>query len=280
MRASSPGHPQISIILPCFRAARLAQASAHIVADLFAKVPTSWELLVVDDGGNDFAAHPLPVRPEVRLLHHPGNLGKGAAVRTGMRAARGAVRLYTDVDLPYDLELIPTMARYIATGYHLAVGDRTLPGSQPSAPVTRRRKLLSGIGSQFIGSLVTGGFHDTQCGIKAFRGDVAEELFRLVTLPRFAFDVEVIYLALKHRLDIKRVPVQLRHNETTSVRPIRDATRAAVDVLGIKLKQLRGQYASPALEAMLVAEARAARDEAREAGVLMAPAPPRRAPPS
>ncbi|MDZ4675577.1 MAG: glycosyltransferase [Gemmatimonadota bacterium] len=251
--------PALSIILPVHAAADLASRSVSSLLQFLAGCNAPWEIIVVDDGGNDFDATPLPRHPAVQLLRHQRNLGKGAAVRTGMLAARGAVRLYTDVDLPYDLDLIPTLARHIAAGFHLAVGDRTLPGSQYAAPLTRRRRLLSGVGSRFIGSLVTGGYHDTQCGIKAFRGDVADELFRLVTLPRFAFDVEVIYLALKHRLDIKRVPVQLRRNETTSVRPCRDAARAVVDILGIKVKQLQGRYASPGLETMLAEEARAAR---------------------
>lgn len=252
--------PALSVVLPVYGAATLATRSVAALLQYLDARAEPWEVIVVDDGGNDFEATPLPRHPSVHLLRHPRNFGKGAAVRTGMLAARGRVRVYTDVDLPYDLDLIPTLAQYIETGFHLAVGDRTLPGSQYHTPLTRRRRLLSGVGTRFIGSLVTGGFHDTQCGIKAFRGDVAGELFRLVTLPRFAFDVEVIYLALKHRLDIKRVPVQLRHNDTTSVRPLRDAVRAAVDVLGIKAKQLRGQYASAYLEQILVAEALAARE--------------------
>ncbi|HLB55104.1 MAG TPA: hypothetical protein VJK71_08350 [Gemmatimonadales bacterium] len=103
--------------------------------------------------------------------------------------------------------------------------------------------------------MVTGGFFDTQCGIKAVRGDIADELFQLVRIRRFAFDVELIYLALKHRLDIKRVPVRLRRNLGTSVRPFRDAFQAGIDILAIKAHQLRGRYRSEALERLLAAEA-------------------------
>ena len=253
--SAPPQVPAVSVVLPCYAAAAQAARSAEVLAAYLSGVLPSWEILVVDDGGNDFAANPLPSLPGVRLLRHSRNRGKGAAVRTGMLAATGRVRVFTDADLPYDRELIPVMAEYItARGFHLAIGDRTLPGSIYAEATSLTRRALSGVASRFIGTLVTGGFFDTQCGIKAVRGDVAEELFRLVRIERFAFEVEVVYLALKHGLDVKRVPVRLRRNLSSSVRPLRDAARSLADVLGMKLRQLRGRYRSVALEHLLAAE--------------------------
>jgi hypothetical protein len=111
------------------------------------------------------------------------------------------------------------------------------------------RRAASALFTQFVGRIVTGGFFDTQCGLKGVRGDVADALFPILRVNRFAFDVELVYVALKHRLDIKRIPVQLLHNETSSVRLLRDAVRGGSDVLGIKANQLRGRYDSPALDA-------------------------------
>ena len=165
---------------------------------------------MVDDGGGDFESAPLPARANIRLLRHERNRGKGAAVRTGMLAARGRVRDLTDADLPYDRELIPLMTELIdARGFHLVIGDRTLPGSVYGEATSLARRMLSGFASKFVGTLVTGGFFDTQCGIKAVRVHVPTA-FPAVRIDRFAFEVEVVYLALKHGLDIKRVPVRLR----------------------------------------------------------------------
>jgi len=248
--------PSLSVILPCYAAAPLAVRSVEVLSTYLATLVPQWEILVVDDGHNDFAAAPLPDLPGVRLLRHPCNLGKGAAVRTGMLAARGQVRVFTDVDLPYDRELIPLMTEYITSrGFHLVMRDRTFPESRYAQATSLSRRALSSLASRLIGSVVTGGFFDTQCGIKAVRGDIADELFQLVRIRRFAFDVELIYLALKHRLDIKRVPVRLRRNLGTSVRPFRDAFQAGIDILAIKAHQLRGRYRSEALERLLAAEA-------------------------
>ncbi len=251
----------MSVVLPSYRAAPLAARSAEVLAGYLDQVLPSWEILVVDDGGGDFGAAPLPERENIRLLCHERNRGKGAAVRTGMLAARGRVRVFTDADLPYDRELIPLMAELIdARGFHLVIGDRTLPGSVYGEATSLARRTLSGVASKFIGTLVTGGFFDTQCGIKAVRGDVADELFRLVRIDRFAFEVEVVYLALKHGLDIKRVPVRLRRNLGTSVRPFRDSARGLLDLAALKLRQLRGSYRSPALAALSAAELAALRE--------------------
>ena len=244
--------PELSVVLPCYRSADLAVASVYRLDDYFRKTGHSAEIIVVDDGGGDFAREPWDPSLNARLVRLPRNRGKGAAVAAGMRSASGHVRVFTDVDLPYDLELLPVIVSYIRDyGFHLVVGDRTLPDSLYLTDLSFWRRLASGLFSQFVGRLVTGGFFDTQCGLKGMRGDIADELFTLQRLERFSFDVELVYLALKHKLDIKRIPVQLRNNETSTVRLLRDASQAVLDVFRIKWYQLRGRYASPALDNMV-----------------------------
>jgi dolichyl-phosphate beta-glucosyltransferase len=165
-----------------------------------------------------------------------------------MLASRGRVRVFTDVDLPFELEPILTSACFITErGFHLAIGDRTLPGSSYALDVGWRRRLASGIFSKLVGIFLTGGFFDTQCGFKAFRGDVAEGLFGVSRIDRFAFDVELLYVALLYRTDIKRIPVQLHNNETSVVRLLQDSLRMLLDVGKIRLFAWRGAYRSPAL---------------------------------
>ena len=249
MRNSSASavEPEISVVLPCYKSAGLARLSADRLADFLGGAFASYEVLVVDDGGGDFDAA-WPVEGPVRLIRLPVNRGKGAAVRAGMLACRGRVRVFTDVDLPFDLELIAAAARFITErGFHLAIGDRTLPGSSYALDVGWRRRLASGIFSKLVGVFLTGGFFDTQCGFKAFRGDVAQALFGLSRVDRFAFDVELLYISLLYRTDIKRIVVRLRNNETSAVRLLRDSLRMLFDVGRIRLLAWRGAYRCPAL---------------------------------
>ena len=255
--------PDLSVVLPSYRAAALALRSVERIRETLEKGRLTWEIIVVDDGGGDFDPEAFAADPAVRLLRLSRNEGKGAAVSAGMREAAGRVRIYTDADLPYDPELMPVMAAYILDrGFHMVIGDRTLRGSSYHLKLGLTRRALSGVFSAFVGTIVTGGFFDTQCGLKAIRGDVADVLFRLIRIDRFAFDVELVYLALKYGADIKRVPVQLERNDTSSVRVWRDSVRGALDVLRIKYNQLTGCYSSPELAAIIAADFDAASGDA------------------
>ena len=262
--------PAVSVVLPCFRSATLAEGSAARLSEYLASAGFTYEIVVVDDGGRDFRDDAFAGRLDVRLVRLDRNRGKGAAVRAGMLAARGEVRVFTDVDLPYDLDLIPVMREYIRTsGYHLVIGDRTLPGSAYSEVTSAKRRAASAVFSAFVGRIVTGGFFDTQCGLKAIRGDLADLMFPLQRIDRFTFDVELVYLALKHRLDIKRIPVQLRNNQTSTVRLFRDSTQGVADVVRIKYHQARGHYQSAEIDEILHAEFVGTR---RRVGAVLDPA--------
>lgn len=246
----------ISVVLPCYRGAYAARVSIEALRSSLPPLGEPWEIIVVDDGGQDFQSQEYADDPNVRLISFARNRGKGAALRSGLTEAQGDVRIFTDVDLPYGVELFPVIAKLIRQhGFHVVLGDRTLPGSRyPSESLPLSRRILSSIASEFIGRIVTGGFHDTQCGLKAIRGDVADLLIPLTSVNRFAFDVEFVYLCLYHRLDIKRIPVTLRQAGPSTVRPIPDALRATADILGIKLRQMRRRFDSSDLETLLQRE--------------------------
>jgi dolichyl-phosphate beta-glucosyltransferase len=236
---ASANDAAISVVLPCYRGAELAKRSVTALSSALKRAGTSWEIIVVDDGGGDFAPDEWSGLQHVRLIQSPVNRGKGFAVREGMLAARGDVRIFTDVDLPYGVDLIPVIADYLRQGFHVVLGDRTLPGASYRQAIGWLRRAASATFTMLVGTMVTGGFFDTQCGLKGVRGDVADALFPLLRVNRFAFDVELVYVALKHRLDIKRIPVRLLNNETSSVRLLRDSSQGVVDVLSIKVNQLR-----------------------------------------
>ena len=82
-----------------------------------------------------------------------------------------------------------------------------------------RHGILASTGSCcLVALLVTAGMYDTQCGLKGFNGEIGRELFRLSKDNSFAGDVEILYIAIKHNLDIKRIPVRLKNSNTSTVR--------------------------------------------------------------
>ncbi|MBA3496809.1 MAG: glycosyltransferase [Gemmatimonadales bacterium] len=253
---SAPGRtPLLSVILPCFRAAGVAKESVTAIGAFLSNASFEWEVVVVDDGGHDFPGSALPTDSHVTLVQLQQNRGKGAAVRAGMASARGAVRIFTDVDLPFGVRAFPMIMEYILTyGFHLVIGDRTMPQSRYRLEIPRMRRAASAIFSTFVGRIVTGGYYDTQCGLKGVRGDVADAIFPLLRVDGFAFDVELIYLALKSKADIKRIPVVLETNTSSSVRLFRDGCHGCVDIARIKLNEAAGRYASKELSLLLASD--------------------------
>jgi dolichyl-phosphate beta-glucosyltransferase len=247
------------VVLPCFNAAALARQSVARLSHALSGRIETWEIIVVDDGAGDCApavGSMIPGRGgTIRVITLPENRGKGAAVAEGMRAASGAVRVFTDVDVPYGTTPVMVVESLIRQrGFHMVIGDRTFPQSRYETELPFGRRLASGIFSRLTATLVTGGFFDTQCGLKGFRADVAEALFGLQRIQRFAFDVELLYLALKHGLEIKRIPVVLETKAESSVRLGRDSLRTFVDVGLIKLNQMRGAYRSGYLASLVARE--------------------------
>jgi dolichyl-phosphate beta-glucosyltransferase len=254
--SASSAEPVLSVVLPCYRAAPTARRSvAQLSEFLEGWLGGRWEIVVVDDGGGDFAASEWSDDPRVRLVRFVANRGKGAAVAAGMTTARGAYRLFTDVDIPYGMTPIPAMLHYLRSGhFHLVMGDRNLPGSSYHEAQGAVRRSVSRISALLIGTIVTGGFFDTQCGLKALRGDVADLVFPLMRITSFTFDVELLYIALLHRLDIKRIPVRLERNETSSVRIVRDSLKGLVDLALIGARRGRGRYELAALRDLTARE--------------------------
>jgi len=213
--------PVVSLVIPVHNGVDFVTKSVDEARRFLEKKLPAFEIIIVDDGSTDgttAALGPL-LDDRVRLISLPENLGKFAALKAGMAVANGECRVFTDADLPYDLEAVPYIVNLInGRAFDIVVGDRALPESVSLTNARVARKLSSRIFSYCVRMLVTGGLFDSQCGIKGFRGEVADALFPLVTDNSFSGDVELLYIALKHNLSIRRIPVRLQRASPSTVR--------------------------------------------------------------
>jgi dolichyl-phosphate beta-glucosyltransferase len=240
--------PRVSFVVPCYRGAAFIERSlARLRSHLQDHAGTlgSFEILLVDDGSDDGTAAIVSERfPDVQLLRHEHNRGKGAAVRTGMLAARGEFIFFTDADVPFDLAPLGKMLDYLdRKEFHLCIGARST-ARMPSSP--RRglaRRLASFVFTEIVSRLVVTGIRDTQCGFKGFRRDAARFLFGESRVDDFAFDVEVLYLAFKNDLDVKRVPVRLTVDDHSSVSLLRHAPAMLTSLVQLPFRYHAGRYA-------------------------------------
>jgi glycosyltransferase involved in cell wall biosynthesis len=238
----------LSLVIPMYNSASYAAENAQLVHSYIQTLPSlSYEIIFVDDGSSDntSAAIERLSLPHVQVITLPTNQGKFGALKAGMSAARGRCRIFTDADIPYELEAIPYIYNLVANRQvHVVVGDRNLLGSEYGEKLPFTRSIVTHIFTFFVRSLVTAGLFDTQCGLKGFRGDVAEALFPMLRERGFAGDVELLYVCLKHNLEIKRIPVRLRRSSPSTVRVVRDGLRMFRRISGLRRSWKRGFYNS------------------------------------
>ena len=238
----------LSLVIPIYNGATYAAKSAELVHGYLRSLPNlSFEIIFVDDGSSDSTSEILRSLnlPDVRVLTLPANQGKFGAIKAGMCAATGECRIFTDGDIPYELEAIHYMYNIISTRHiHVVVGDRNLPGSEYAEQLTLVRSIVTHIFTFFVRSLVTAGLFDTQCGIKGFRGDVADALFPMLRDSGFSGDVELLYVCLKYNLEIKRVPVRLRRSAPSTVRVVNHGMRMLRRISRLRRSWKKGFYYS------------------------------------
>ncbi len=240
----------LSVVIPVLNGREFIGESVVRLRQFLAGAVPSFEIVVVDDGSTDGTAEVLgPLEDgRLRVIRLDRNVGKYGALKAGMLASRGRCRVFTDADVPYDLEALPFIERLVnSRGVHIVVGDRTLPESSYHERVSALRRLGTRTFSFFVTLLVTGGLFDTQCGLKGFRADVADALFPLLFDSGFSGDVELLYVALKYNLEIRRIPVRLQRSTASTVRLGTHALAMTRRIVVLPWSWGRGRYESEAL---------------------------------
>lgn len=201
------------------------------VIDELLRRDAALEVIVVNDGSDAACAavfQSAATRPRVELLQHAHNLGKGAALRTGIRrflerAAADDIIVTADADgqhLPEDILAVAALAQKNPTS--LVLGTRAFGGDVP----LRSRfgnDLTRHIFRLFTGHRLT----DTQTGLRAIPRDLLERLL-VVKTNRYAFELEMLLLASRIRIPLLTVLIQtvyLEGNASSHFRPIVDSVR-------------------------------------------------------
>ena len=188
-------------------------------------------------------------RPWVRLVQyddehgHALNEGKGFAVRAGIEAAVGRDILFSDADLSTPIEDMERLLPPISRGdCDVAIASRALPESNLDVRQPAHREWMGRAFNKIVQTLAVPGIVDTQCGFKAFRGDVAKRLFAMAQIDGFGFDPEILFLAHKFGYTIREIPVTWRHRDNSRVNPLTAPFSMFRELLEVRWNDARGLY--------------------------------------
>jgi glycosyltransferase involved in cell wall biosynthesis len=242
--------PMLSVIIPAYNEARRIGPTLDAVIAWLQGQPLPHELIVVDDGSEDETRAVVRQRLEglafTRLIETPENRGKGHAVRTGMLAARGDLRLFMDADNSTPVNELPGLLARVRAGAHVAIGSRRAPGATTDVRQPWYRRTWSRVANRVVQAGLLEGIRDTQCGFKLFTGAAAEAVFARARIDGWGFDLEALALAQRLGFPVAEHPVSWSDDPRSRISPLRDAWCITKEFFRIRRAFRRGEYGLPA----------------------------------
>lgn len=224
----------VDVIVPVYNEEReLASSVLRLQSFLQASFPYDFRVIVADNASTDSTleiAQRLAQRHDRIGVVHLDAKGRGRALRQVWLASDADVVAYMDVDLSTDLKaLLPLVAPLVSGHSDVAIGTRLGRGSKVARGP--KREFISRSYNLILRTVLRASFSDAQCGFKAVRREVADQLLPLVEDNNWFFDTELLVLAERSGLRIHEVPVDWT-----------DDPGSTVDIVATALEDLRGVW--------------------------------------
>lgn len=234
------------MIIPCFNEGRRIYDNIQKIRAYLKDNFEVFEIIAVNDGSLDNTGEELKRLQNdfsIKIISHKRNRGKGKAVKDGFLSSQNEIVMFMDADLAIPIEELNKFLAEIKNGYDIAIASRFVPGLKIAKPVLWYRRLLEKV-FRILRVIIIDAHNikDTQCGFKVFTREAMLNIFPYLTVDRFAFDSEVIFLAQKRKYKIKELPITLQNPITSSIRVYSDSVNMFVDLLRIKRNSVLGKY--------------------------------------
>jgi dolichyl-phosphate beta-glucosyltransferase len=238
---------KLSVIVPAYNEEKRIEKTLLDIDSYLEKQNYDYEIIVVDNNSNDHTTDVVKNLAQTtvenaRVVTEPTK-GKGAAVKRGMIEAIGEYSVFMDADDATPISEIERFWPHLESGIEVVIGSRYQDPSTVKIKQPFYRILLSRMSNILIQVVLIPHIKDTQCGFKAFKSTAAKEIFKHVTIFGWAFDMELLAIALKLSYRIKEVPVSWEEHGGSHV-PLKAYIQSLIDLFKIKWRALTGHYSS------------------------------------
>ena len=238
--------PHLSVVIPAFNEQDRLPASLERIDAYLRTQGIDGEILVVDDGSSDKTAElagEFMKDHRGRVFSLAENQGKGAAVRRGVFESQGRWVLMTDADLSAPIEehlKLATTAR--DDDADIVIASRGLADSQIEIHQAWVRETMGKTFNVLIRGMTGLSFRDSQCGFKLMDRKRVLPLFEKMVIDRFAFDIELLYVAVRFGLSVREIPVVWRNEPDSRVNVLTDPINMLWDVARVRWRFRTGAY--------------------------------------
>lgn len=250
-KGSFESQDYLSVIIPAYNEEKRIPSTLANLEKIAGE--TNMEIIVVCDGCKDNTVKVIEnwtAKLPIKIISYEDNRGKGYAVRKGILGASGDIIAFMDADGSTPPAELLRLVKPLKSGQtDIVIGSRRIAGAKVKRQPIHRH-LLGGMFSLLTRSILSLPCHDTQCGCKLFRRNIARLLFRKTKCDGFEFDLDILYLAHSRGLRIKEIGVIWSDVAGSKVNVISDGFKMFRAVLAIRasyipfVKTIRRQYTS------------------------------------
>lgn len=228
----------VDIVIPAYNEEKDLPRSVAVLWDFLNEhLPYQWQIVIADNGSTDktlAVAQALSQQyPQVAYVHLDQK-GRGRALRRAWLGSRADAVSYMDVDLSTKLDAFPNLIKALDEGYGVAIGSRLMRGSKVRRSL--KREITSRGYNLLIKIMFWPSFSDAQCGFKAVRRDVVQDIVPLTRDNAWFFDTELLLLAQKRGYRIKEVPVEWVEDAGSTVKIAKTAWEDIKGLLRLRFR--------------------------------------------
>jgi len=225
----------VTLVIPAYNEENRIEDFLKTVLDFKKKKHYLKEVLVINDGSTDRTLDILKKYKDIKVISHDKNKGKGAAIRTGLLAAKSDYVVFTDADGSVPIHELPKMTE-VLDKYPMAVGVRNSKESRIIGPRPLKRIFVGKMFNLIVNVLFWIGVFDTLCGFKGFRREIAKEIVSEMKSNGWIFDVEMFIIAKKKGIKFGKVPVNWTHKEDSKMRLGMTNVKMLLELLELRLR--------------------------------------------